>query len=425
MAQSSRPNADSIQRHVLSNGIITLIYQNPNARTVLIDGAVWAGSVDVQPQQAGLANFVASSLMRGTENRSFEQIYDELEGVGASLGYSSGYQLSDFSAEALPEDLDLLLDIVNDTLRNPTFPATEIEKVRSETLTGILMQQNNPASMARQKFRETLYGDHPYGQTTNGTLESVSALTPSDLAAFHQARYAPNGMILTIVSELDPQDVLAKIERVLGDWRNAAYMPQPTIPDHPRPQELQRVHHSMPDKTQSDIVLGLPGPLRANPDYNALRMANTILGVFGMMGRLGKSVREKQGLAYYVRSVLSGSWGPTPWYVNTGVAPDKVEQAIDSIRAEICRIQDEPVSAEELADSKAYLTGSLPMSIETSAGIVNNIFQMEFLQLGLDYLDRYQDMINAVTIEQVQTAAQTYFSADDVVIAVAGPVIKS
>lgn len=414
------PNASTIERHTLSNGMIVLLYQNPNAKTVILEGGLWAGAIGEPAEKGGVASFVASSLMRGTSNRSFEQIYDQLEGVGAMVGYGSGYQMSDFSAESLPEDLDLLLDIVSDTLRNPIFPEDEIEKVRQEALTSIYMSQNSTGSMAQRKFREALYGDHPYARRVSGTLESIQAITSADLAHFHKYNYAPNGQILTLVSALDPAVALRKIEAVLGDWQNTEYVDQLTIPSYPRPTETIRVHHTMPDKTQSDVVLGLPGPLRSAPDYNAIRMANTILGVFGMMGRLGKSVREKQGLAYYVRSSLSPSLGPTPWSVSTGVAPDKVEQALDSIRAEIHLIQDVAVSAEELSDSQAYMVGSLPMSIETSGGMADIIFNMEYLGLGLDYLTEYDAAINAVTIEQVQAAAQKHFSADEVVISVAG-----
>ena len=140
-----------------------------------------------------------------------------------------------------------------------------------------------------------------------------------------------------------------------------------------------------------------------------------------MMGRIGQNVREEQGLAYYASSRLEGGLGPGPWAASAGVAPDKVEQAIDSIRHEIRRIQEEPVAAEELADSQAYRTGSLPMSLETNSGLVDTITDMELYGLGLDYLYTYTPTIQAITPERIQAAARRYLSADDLVIAVAGP----
>jgi zinc protease len=177
----------------------------------------------------------------------------------------------------------------------------------------------------------------------------------------------------------------------------------------------------MPQKTQSDIVLGLPGPLRSAEDYLEASMANTILGVFGMMGRLGKNVREKQGLAYYAYSRLQGGIGPSPWYVSTGVAPDKVEQAIDSIIHEIERMRSEPLPADELADSQAYRSGSLPVGLETNSGLAGIITDMEYYKLGLDYLQQLPDKFEAMTPESVQAAAAKYLSSESLAIAVAGP----
>lgn len=149
---------------------------------------------------------------------------------------------------------------------------------------------------------------------------------------------------------------------------------------------------------------------------------NTILGVFGMMGRIGQNVRERQGLAYYASSRLEGGLGPGPWTASAGVASDKVDQAIESIRHEIRTIMNEPVTSEELSDSQAFRTGSLPMSLETNSGLVDVITDMEFYGLGLDYLERYAGMINSITQEQIQAAARKYLSADDLIISVSGPV---
>jgi zinc protease len=140
-----------------------------------------------------------------------------------------------------------------------------------------------------------------------------------------------------------------------------------------------------------------------------------------MYGRLGKTVREEQGLAYYVYSRLSGGLGPSPWYVGTGVSPDKVAQAVESIRSEIRRIQDELVPSEELDDTQAYLTGSLPVSLETNDGLSSIITNMELYSLGLDYLQHYPDEIRSITPQIVQQMARKYLSADNIAVAVAGP----
>jgi zinc protease len=176
----------------------------------------------------------------------------------------------------------------------------------------------------------------------------------------------------------------------------------------------------MSDKSQCDIYLGLPGPRRLALDYLDASLMNTILGVFGMMGRIGQTVREEQGLAYYAYSHLQGGLGPSPWIASMGVAPNNVERAIESVRREIGRIQNEPVSAGELADSQAYRTGSLPVSLETNSNLAGIIGDMAYYDLGLDYLQRYPALIQEITAERIQAAAQKYLSMDQLAVAVAG-----
>jgi zinc protease len=211
---------------------------------------------------------------------------------------------------------------------------------------------------------------------------------------------------------------------VFGPWQNPAQPVPPTLPDVSPLPETRQQFIFVPGKTQSDIVLGWPGPSRFAPDFQAANLANNILGVFGMMGRLGQTVREDQGLAYYSYSRLSGGVGPGPWQVVAGVNPAKVRQAVDSAVAEVERIVSEPVSEEELADNKANFTGRLPLNLESNEGVASSILNMETYHLGLDYLRRYADMINAISREEVQAAARKYLSPKAYALAVAGPEIE-
>ena len=420
MLDTTYPGPDSIHRVVLDNGMTLLSYTNKAADSVVVEGVVRAGALVESRENAGLAAFTAEMLMRGTERRSFDQIYEEIESVGATLQFDSGRHVSEFSGRGLAEDLDLLLDLIADSLLRPTFPSDQLEPVRGEFLTSLQIRANDTRRMAALAFRELLYPEHPYGQSVDGYVESVSQISHDSLQAFHRDYYGPKGLIISVVGAVEPDEAQAKVEAAFADWKKTQTA-MPAAPPAPRPESLQRRHVEMPDKSQSDIVLGLPGPLRAAPDYLEASMANTILGVFGMSGRLGQNVREDQGLAYYVFSRLQGGLGPSPWYTSTGVAPDKVEQAIESIRHEFRRLQDEPIPEEELADSQAYRTGSLPVGLETNDGLAGIITDMELLDLGLDYLQTLADKINAMTPETVQAAARKYLSADQIAIAVAGP----
>jgi zinc protease len=177
----------------------------------------------------------------------------------------------------------------------------------------------------------------------------------------------------------------------------------------------------MADKSQSDLVLGWPAMRRLDPDFDGGRLANTVLGVFGMMGRLGMVVRERNGMAYYAYSRLSVDRHPGVWTAAAGVNPANISRALEAILTEIRRLRDEPVPADELEDSKRYLVGSLPLQLETNDGVASLLVDLEWQQLGLDYVQRYADIINGLTAEQVQAAAQKYLDPENYVLAIAGP----
>jgi zinc protease len=227
-------------------------------------------------------------------------------------------------------------------------------------------------------------------------------------------------MIVSVVGDLDPAAVVRKLDARLGATP-VLQQPPSELPSLLPLTGVQQRFVSLPGKTQSDIVLGIPGPSRAADDFLHARLANTILGVFGLMGRLGASVRGDQGLAYYAYSQLTGGLGPGPWRISAGVNPANVLQATLSMRDEIRRLQAEPVPAEELADNKSYLVGSLPLHLETNSGVSETLVSIELHRLGLDYLQRYPEMMMQITADQVQAAALKYLSADTYAMAVAGP----
>jgi zinc protease len=178
----------------------------------------------------------------------------------------------------------------------------------------------------------------------------------------------------------------------------------------------------LPGKSQSDLVLGFVGPNRSAPDYLDARMANSILGVFGLYGRLGARVREKGGMAYYSYSQLEGGLGPGAWQVIAGLDPANVAKAIPLIQTEIKRMIETKVTARELKDNKSYMIGSMPIGLETNDGVAGIVLDMELYGLGLDYLVNYPERITAITAVNVQAAAQKYLDAENFALAVAGPI---
>jgi zinc protease len=387
---------------------------------VVISGSIEAGALN-EPKH-GLVNFLGGMLMRGTKNRDFADIHEALEAVGANLRITGSRHSVSFGGKCLDEDLPLLFDILNDSLRNPAFPEQQVERMRGELLTYLKMREQNTRYMANRRFIELAYPEsHPYHPNITGTVESIASIGIDDMLAYHEAQFGPAGMIVVVVGNIEADDAIQLVEHTFGDWENPSQELLPEVPSVDGLTDIHYDHVKMPGKSQADMVLGVPGPARKAPDYAHARLANHILGVFGMYGRLGKSVREEQGLAYYSYSQMQGGLGPGSWRVLAGVDPANVKQAVDSIRAEIERLVDTLPTEDDLADSKANLTGSLPLQLESNEGVAMTIYNIERYDLGLDYIHEYNDMMQAITAEQVQAVAHKYWGKDAFALAVAGP----
>ncbi len=417
----SLPGPADIVRQELDNGIVVLVRSNFNSPSVVIQGALIAGGLSDPPTMLGLAHFSALGLMRGTAERSFQQIYDTLESAGASLGFGGGTHTTSFYGKALSEDLSLLLGLAAEALRQPVFPTEQIERLRAQLLTGLAIRAQDTADMASLAFDGLIYAGHPYQFPEDGYPETISAIQAGDLIDFHRRHFGPRGMVMAIVGGIEPARALEAAAAALGDWQNPEQCDLPALPDLNNLAETRRAKVVIEGKAQADIVLGVAGPPRHAPNYMAASLGNNILGQFGMMGRLGESVREQAGLAYYVASSLAGGVGPGPWDISAGVDPENVDRAIDLILAELRRFYQEPVTPEELADSQANYIGRLPLSMESNSGVASGLLALERFNLGLDYYWRYPDLVRSVTVDQVLEAARQYLNPERLGIAVAGP----
>jgi zinc protease len=420
---TSIPGPDSIARREYPNGMTVLVRENFTSPSVVVNGLLRVGAVDDPPDQAGLASFTADCLMRGTQRRTFQQIYEEIESIGASVDVGGGLNTAGFGAKSLAEDLPTVVDILADVIQHPSFPPAEVEKERGEILTDLEERVNDTRRMAGLTFRKLLYpAGHPYGRSSEGYTETIRALTRDVLESFYRTRYGSNGMIVCIVGAVKAEVAFETWERAFGSWRGVDNPSQRApLPTAPQVDDVRREFVAVSGKTQSDAILGFIGPARAEPEYLDAVLCNTILGVFGLMGRLGTNVRDRLGLAYYAYSRVEGGLGPGPWSLIAGVNPANVERAVEAMRAEVRRICAKAVSSRELADTKSFITGTLPLRLETNDGVAGIILDMELFKLGLDYLQRYRDLVYAVTPKRIQAVAKKYLDPDRYVLAIAGP----
>ena len=261
----------------------------------------------------------------------------------------------------------------------------------------------------------------PYQRPDEGYIETVQTIEREDLVSFYQRTFGPRGMVLAIVGAVEPAVAVDAVRQTLGDWTNENQEDLPEIPPALPLQKTASKAISIPGKSQSDIVMGCLAPDRLSPDYFPLRIGNNILGEFGMMGRLGQAVREEAGLAYYAYSSFSATLGPGAWEMIAGVNPANVDQTIGLITQEIKQFVAEPVSDDELSDSKSLYLGRMPLILESNDGVAISLLNMERFSLGLDYFLNYPKMIKAVSAEEILNASKKYLDPDRLAVAVAGP----
>ncbi len=415
------PGQEDITRMVFSNGITLLARSNFNSPSVSISGYLAAGSMFDPLDRLGLADFTAMCLMRGTQERNFQEIYDQLESAGASLGLGASVHNVSFGGRALVEDLPLLLGLLSEALRQPIFPPEQVERLRAQLLTSLGIRNQDTGDLADMAFDEILFPNHPYGRPEDGHPETIQAITRDDLADFHRRHYGPGSLVLVIVGAVDAQQAIDQVQVALGDWSNPALEPLPVLPPLHDLAEGIRRHIPVPGKYQTDLLIGTNGPRRGSPDFMPASLGNSILGQFGMMGRIGDVVREKAGLAYSASTSLSAFIDAGVWEVSAGVNPANLQRAIDLILQELQRFIQEPVTMEELRDSQANYIGQLPLSLESNGGVVNALLKIERFQLGLDYYRRYPDLVEAVTPELALETARRYWHLERLAIVSAGP----
>lgn len=424
-ARNSLPGPHDIRREVFSNGVVVLIRENPDSPSIAMNGFVNCGSRFDPDNKLGLALFTSLGLMRGTRTLPFQKLYDQLESSGASLGFSASVHTTSFGGRSLSEDLPLLLELLTRCLQEPVFPLFQMEKLRAQLLTGLMMRAQDTDEMASLAFDEIIFKDHPYSRPEDGFPDTVRRITLKDIKTFHRKYYHPHGMVIVLAGGLKTDFALELINKKLGSWKDSSSIEELALPQPVPLETTVRKHIELAEKNQTDLVMGTLGPARKSDDFLPASLGNNILGQFGMMGRIGASVREQAGLAYTASTSLN-SWATTgTWEVSAGVNPVNVQKAIDLILKELSRFISEPVTEGELNDSKANFIGRMPLALESNAGVAGSLLNIERFQLGLDYFTKYSDRVRAITSLQILQTAQKYLHPDKLAIVSAGTEAKA
>jgi zinc protease len=407
-------------REQLHNGAVLIAKESRTTPAVTIHASFEAGTVFDPPAQPGVAHLVSRMLDRGTTTRSAEQIADDLDSRGVSLSVNINRHVISIVCNCLTEDFDAILALIGDVATQPTFPEDELANRRAEAITMIRQDEDSPAHMALEGLMRLLYPQHPYGTRPRGSVADVEQITRSTLLEFHSERFAPGTLSLVIVGDVEPARAIAAASRVFGDWKKPT-PPAVTLPPVERPTSRQRLVIPMMNKAQADVACGFITILRSDPAYHAYNLMNNVFGQYSLGGRLGDSIRERQGMAYYCFSALDANVVPGPLTIRAGVNPANVDRAVASIDEVAAGMAADGPTDKELAESKQFLIGSMPRTLETNLGIANFLQTAEFFKLGLDYDLRLPGLLQAVTREAAHEAARDALNPSRAAVVIAGP----
>ncbi len=410
-------------RFVTANGMTVLFLEQHYLPTVELHALIKIGSAHDPQEKAGLANLTANLLDEGTTTRGPKQIAEQIDFVGGSLSSKASEDFTTASARVLKKDADLGFTLLADILMHPAFQKLEFERVRAQIVGEIASDEDDPGHVALKAFNQLVFHGHPYRWPANGTEESLSKITLSDIQQFHAREYLPNQTILSIVGDLTQDQAATLVNTHFGSWKRGT--PAPFTVKKPTPIERKMVQLIERDLTQSTIILGHTGISRTNPDYYAITVMNYILGAGGFSSRLMDSIRDKQGLAYGVMSHFDTRLMPGAFMINLQTRTEATNQAIIGVLNEVKNIRETLVSDQEISEARSFIIGSFPLRIDTSSKLAQVLAQVEFYGLGLDYFTQYPKAIEKVTKEDVLRVAKQYLDPQRYALVVVGSIAKA
>ncbi|RYX80668.1 insulinase family protein [bacterium] len=427
-APASAPSKST--RVVLDNGLTVIVQENHANPTVAVGGALLsAGGIFDPADKPGLADFTASQLSRGTTTRSLLDIARTLEDVGATAAVGGGQEYATVGGRSLTRDFDTMLDVLSDQMRNPSFPAEEIEKSRQQTLAGLEEARQDTGTLSDIAFTNAIYpAGHPFhSPTIDEQVAVIKNLKRDDLVAFHESHYAPDRLVLTVVGDIDTAKAIESIKKAFGSWPKKGNLPPINIADvaanagkAASADAAKPLVITLPDKAQADVIYGYAGHLkRSDPEFYRVIVMDTIMGS-GLASRLGVSVRDKLGLVYGISSGTDASLGAGPFSVRFGSNPQNVDKAVAETRRQLALARDKGFTKEEVEKAISYITGTYAVTLSTNAAVAGQLLVSEVYGLGGDYIQKRNGYYKAVTVEQVNAAAAKYLDPNLGTLVIAG-----
>ncbi len=409
--------AVEVERVVSPKGIEAWLVRN-HANPIISLKLAFRGGAALDPKgKEGLARMVSTVLDEGAGDLNSQTFQKRLDDLSIPLHFSAGRDTFQGTLKTLTKNRDEAFDLLALALNKPRFDGEPISRMRSQLLAGLRQDAEDPDEIASLSLFKALFPDHPYGRPVKGTPETIRAITADDLRAFVSRRLARDNLLIGVVGDITPERLGMLLDKTFGglparasDWR---------LPEAAKPAGGKTLVVKKP-VPQSAIVFAQEGLKRDDPDFYAAYVMNHVLGAGGFTSRLYTEIREKRGLAYSVGSYLYPLDAAGLIYGSAGTANKRVAETLKIIRSQWARMAKKGVTGEELKDAKTYLTGSFPLRFTSNGRVASILIGMQLDQLGIDYLDRRNGYIEAVTLEDVNRVAKKWLNPKKLTVVVVG-----
>ncbi len=395
--------AAKIQHLVSPGGIEAWFVQDATVPLIAMEYAFGGGAAQDPAAKPGVGNMVADLLDEGSGDLDSRTFHERLERRAIELSFSSSRDSFRGSLRMLKDNRDEAFELLRMALTSPHFDAADVERIRAQVMSGLRRETTNPNSLANRKFLALAYGEHPYGRPVNGTLESVPAIEVADLKDYVRRVLARDTLKIAVVGDVDPATLGRLLDQTFGGLPAKGDLVPVSDIEATRPPQRFFIPLDVP---QTVVTFGGPGIRRDDPKFMAAYVVNHILGGGGLSSRLYREVREKRGLAYSVSEYLLWMQHSALFVGNTGTRADRAGDTVDAIDSEVRRMAEQGPTAQELDEAKSYLKGSQMLALDTSSKLAAALLQYQIDRLGIDYIERRNAIVDAVTAEDAKEAAK-------------------
>ncbi len=406
-----------IQEIKSPGGITAWLVEEHSVPLLALRFAFDGGNSQDPAGKEGIANFITAMMDEGAGDLDAAKFQERMEELALRMGFEDSRDAMYGSFETLSVNRDPALEMLQLAVSKPRFDADAVERIKKQLLANLAYSAKNPQRVAGKSWSRAAFPEHVYGRPADGTAESIKSITSEDLEAYRKKVFARDTLKVVAVGDIDAKTLGAVLDRVFGELPEKANLAEV---DQTGPKPTQKLTIVEMDVPQSVVQFGMPGLARKDPDFMTAYVMNHILGGGGFSSRLTEQVREKRGLAYSVYSYLQPYRKAALFAGGVATKNEAVKESIEVIRAELKRMADEGPTQKELDAAKSYLTGSFALRFDTNAKIASQLLGLMVEDMGIDYVDKRNALVDAVTLDDVKRVAKRVLKVDDLFITVVG-----